>query len=160
MIEGELNEYEDSCDEDKCSSLLQSNAQLVSSCSRAFVSNIMWLKSTFKIKYKDKDFIQVFKESSCERRSIGTFDGYNEVESKKKGKRHAVEKDSDSKDRVCAKKKRKGNKPEDNMIVACQQEAEAKVVEVKAKTNDRKAINARMSPRNLKRVLDSLTTLQ
>ncbi|GKG36919.1 hypothetical protein Tco_0447092, partial [Tanacetum coccineum] len=68
--------------------------------------------------------------------SVGTFDRYNEVESNKKGKRPAVEKDSDFEDTVCTKKKRKGNKPEDNMIVACQQEAEAKVVEVKAKTND------------------------
>ncbi|GKC17512.1 hypothetical protein Tco_1014294 [Tanacetum coccineum] len=85
---------------------------------------------------------------------------YNKVESKKKGKRPVVQKDSDYEDSVCAKKKRKGNNPEDNKIVAYQPEAEAKVVEVKAKTNDRKAINARMSPRNLKRVLDSLTTLQ
>ncbi|GJT69536.1 hypothetical protein Tco_1028822 [Tanacetum coccineum] len=68
---------------------------------------------------------------------IGTFDKYNEVESKKKGKRPAIEKDSDSEDAVCAKKKRKGNKLKDNMIVAYQPE-------VKAKTNDRKAINARM----------------
>ncbi|GKB87784.1 hypothetical protein Tco_0960056 [Tanacetum coccineum] len=40
------------------------------------------------------------------------------------------------------------------------EQAEAKVVEVKSKTNDKKAINSRMSPRNLKRVLDSLTTSQ
>ncbi|GJX52053.1 hypothetical protein Tco_0280422 [Tanacetum coccineum] len=63
--------------------------------------------------------------------------------------------------RKCAlKKKRKGNKREDNMMAAYKPEAEAKVVEVKSKTNDRKTINSRMSPRNLKRVLDSLTTSQ
>ncbi|GKD48028.1 hypothetical protein Tco_1277004, partial [Tanacetum coccineum] len=86
--------------------------------------------------------------------AVGTFVKYNEVELKKKGKRPTVQKDSDCEDAVCTKKKRKGNKREDNMIVACQQEAEAKVVEVKTKTNDRKAINARMSPRNLKRDLN------
>ncbi|GKF97770.1 hypothetical protein Tco_0293591, partial [Tanacetum coccineum] len=37
----------------------------------------------------------------------GTFDKYKEVEGKKRGKRPAVEKDSDSEDVVCAKKKRK-----------------------------------------------------
>ncbi|GKB96295.1 hypothetical protein Tco_0982432 [Tanacetum coccineum] len=46
------------------------------------------------------------------------------------------------------------------MMVAYKAEAEAKVVEVKSKTNERKTLNSRMSPRNLKRVLDSLTTAQ
>ncbi|GJU22507.1 hypothetical protein Tco_1155849 [Tanacetum coccineum] len=69
-----------------------------------------------------------------------------------------VEKNYDSEDAMCAKKKRKGNKQENNMMVAYK--AEAKVVEVKSKTNDRKTLNSRMSPRNLKRVLDSLTTAQ
>ncbi|GKD26113.1 hypothetical protein Tco_1232327 [Tanacetum coccineum] len=46
------------------------------------------------------------------------------------------------------------------MMVAYKAEAEAKVVEVKSKTNDRKTLNSRMLPRNLKRVLDSLTTAQ
>ncbi|GJY81144.1 hypothetical protein Tco_0493895, partial [Tanacetum coccineum] len=55
------------------------------------------------------------------------------------GKRVAVEKDYDSEDAMCAKKKRKGNKPEDNMMVAYKPE-EAKVVDVKSKTNYRKAI--------------------
>ncbi|GKA54124.1 hypothetical protein Tco_0753073 [Tanacetum coccineum] len=91
--------------------------------------------------------------------AVGTFDKYNEVVIKKKGKRPTLEKDSDSEDAVCAKKKRKRNKSEDNMIVNYEPEVEAKV-EVKAKTNDKKAINSRMSPRNLKRVLYSLTTLQ
>ncbi|GJY85503.1 hypothetical protein Tco_0499529 [Tanacetum coccineum] len=56
---------------------------------------------------------------------VGTFDKYNRVESKKKGKRPAVEKNSDSEDALCAKKKRKGNKQEYNMIVAYKAEAEA-----------------------------------
>ncbi|GKB58830.1 hypothetical protein Tco_0915016 [Tanacetum coccineum] len=59
---------------------------------------------------------------------VGTFDKYNRVESKKKGKRLAVEKNSDSEDAVCAKKKRKGNK-QDNMMVPYKAEAKAKVVE-------------------------------
>ncbi|GJV74862.1 hypothetical protein Tco_1506446 [Tanacetum coccineum] len=95
-----------------------------------------------------------------EKSIIGTFDKYNRVESKKKGKRPVVEKNYDSEDAVCAKRKIKGNKQEDNMMVAYKAEAEAKVVEVKSKTNERKTLNSRMSPRNLKRVLDSLTTTQ
>ncbi|GKD75740.1 hypothetical protein Tco_1334022 [Tanacetum coccineum] len=91
---------------------------------------------------------------------VGTFNKYNRVESKKKRKRPAIEKNSNSKDAVCAKKKRKGNKEEDNMMVEYKVEAEAKVVEVKSKTNDRKTLNSRISPRNLKRVLDSLITAQ
>nr|GEW17794.1 ulp1 protease family, C-terminal catalytic domain-containing protein [Tanacetum cinerariifolium] len=46
------------------------------------------------------------------------------------------------------------------MLVAYKPDEEAKVVELNSKTNDRKAINSRRSPRNLKRVLDSLNTLQ
>ncbi|GJT35875.1 hypothetical protein Tco_0926294 [Tanacetum coccineum] len=76
--------------------------------------------------------------------AVGTFVKYNEVEIKKKGKRPTVQKDSDCEDAVCTKKKRKGNKREDNMIVNCEPEEDAKV-EVKAKTNDKKAINSRMS---------------
>ncbi|GKB65392.1 hypothetical protein Tco_0921578 [Tanacetum coccineum] len=91
---------------------------------------------------------------------VGTFDKYNRVESKKKGKRPAVEKNSDSEDAVCVKKKRKGNKQEDNMMVAYKAEAEGKVIEVKLKINDRKTLHSRMSPKNLKRVLDSQTTAQ
>ncbi|GKB81780.1 hypothetical protein Tco_0948675 [Tanacetum coccineum] len=66
-----------------------------------------------------------------EKSIIGTFYEYNEVESKKKGKRHAVEKDSDFEDAACAKKNKKGNKREDNMLVAYKPEGKAKVVEVK-----------------------------
>ncbi|GKD44692.1 hypothetical protein Tco_1269337 [Tanacetum coccineum] len=75
-------------------------------------------------------------------------------ESKKKATKKAPVKKIDK------KSKRKGNKQEDNMMVAYKLEAEAKVVEVKSKTNDRKTLNLRMSPRYLKRVLDSLTTAQ
>ncbi|GJZ48617.1 hypothetical protein Tco_0602449 [Tanacetum coccineum] len=91
---------------------------------------------------------------------VGTFDKYNRVECKKKGKRPAVEKNSDSEDELCAKKKRKGNKQEYNMIVAYKAEAEATDVDAKSKKNDRKTLSSRNSPRNLKRVLESLTTTQ
>ncbi|GJU92057.1 hypothetical protein Tco_1304480 [Tanacetum coccineum] len=125
-------------------------------------------KATKKVPVKKIDkkaSKQEKKQKSTESESdsdfeVGTFDKYNRVESKKKGKRPAVEKNSDSEDAVCAKKKRKGNKQEDNMMVPYKAEAEAKVVEVKSKSNDRKTLNSRMSPRNLKRVLDSLTTTQ
>ncbi|GKC08762.1 hypothetical protein Tco_1000372 [Tanacetum coccineum] len=88
------------------------------------------LKRSIKKQADKKNKRKSTKSESDSEFAVGTFDKYNEVESKKKGKRPAVEKDSDSEDAVCAKKKRKGNKHEDNMLVAYKPEAEAKVVEL------------------------------
>ncbi|GJT02244.1 hypothetical protein Tco_0823413 [Tanacetum coccineum] len=74
VIEGELREYEDSCEKSSVQVFYKEMLNQYHRVSRSFVSNIMRLKSTFKIKFKVKDFIQAIKESSCKRRSKLAFE--------------------------------------------------------------------------------------
>ncbi|GJZ74134.1 hypothetical protein Tco_0638280 [Tanacetum coccineum] len=73
VIEGELKDYEDSCEKSSVQVFYKEMLNQYHLVSRSFISTIV-LKSTFKIKFKVKDFIQAIKESSCKRRSKLAFE--------------------------------------------------------------------------------------
>ncbi|GJW42099.1 hypothetical protein Tco_0070898 [Tanacetum coccineum] len=75
VIEGELKDYEDSCEKSMCSSLYKEMLSIIIIVFQVtFLQQNYVIEITFKIKFKVKDFIQAIKESSCKRRSKLAFE--------------------------------------------------------------------------------------